>query len=123
MSEMSAMFLPSAIATRPWPKTMLLRESRAATERESQGFKVALASERYNAQQDLEDVMRVERVEVSWDAEHAKWSVRIEAGEEVIRRHSDVPKRTDEPTLRAAAAQMVRDEGYEVDEAQVTVRR
>jgi len=74
--------------------------------------------------------MRVERVEVSWDAEHAKWSVRIEAGEdellrgvEVIRRHSDVPKSTDEPTLRAAAAQMVRDEGYEVDEAQVVVRR
>jgi len=67
--------------------------------------------------------MRVEPVEVPWDAEHAKWSVRIEAGEEVIRRHSDVPKRTDEPTLRAAAAQMVRDEGYEVDEAQVIVHR
>jgi hypothetical protein len=67
--------------------------------------------------------MRVERVEVSWDAEHSKWSVRIEAGEEVIRRHSDVPKSTDEQTLRAAAAQMVRDEGYEVDEAQVVVRR
>jgi hypothetical protein len=66
--------------------------------------------------------MRVERVDVSWDAEHRKWSVRIEAGEEVIRRHSDVPKSTDEPTLRAAAAQMVRDEGYEVDEAQVVVR-
>ena len=67
--------------------------------------------------------MRVERVEVSWDAEHAKWSVRIEAGEEVIRRHSDVSKSADEPTLRAAAAQIVRDEGYEVDEAQVVVRR
>jgi hypothetical protein len=67
--------------------------------------------------------MRVERVEVSWDAEHAKWSVRIEAGEEVIRRHSDVPKSADETTLRVAAAQMVRDEGYEVDEAQVVVHR
>jgi len=79
---------------------------------------------RYNALQALEDdVMRVDRVEVSWDAEHAKWSVRIEAGEEVIRRHSDVPKSADEPTLRAAAVQMVRDEGYEVDEAQVVVHR
>jgi len=67
--------------------------------------------------------MRVERVEVSWDAEHAKWSVRIVVGEEVIRRHSAVPKSTDEPTLRVAAAQMVRDEGYEVDEAQVVVHR
>ena len=67
--------------------------------------------------------MRVDRVEVSWDSGHTKWSVRIEAGEEVIRRHSDIPKSSDEPTLRAAAAQMVRDEGYEVDEAQVVVRR
>ena len=67
--------------------------------------------------------MRAERVEVSWDAAHAKWSVRIEAGEEVIRRRSDVSKSTDEPTLRAAAAQVVRDEGYEVDDAQVVVRR
>jgi hypothetical protein len=78
---------------------------------------------RYNLQQALEVVMRVERVEVSWDAERAKWAVRIEAGEEVIRRHSDVSKSTDEPTLRAAAAQMVRDEGYEVDDTQVVVHR
>jgi len=67
--------------------------------------------------------MRAERVEVTWDADHAKWSVRIEAGEEVIRRHSDVRKSADEPTLRATAAQLVRDEGYEVDEAQVVVHR
>jgi hypothetical protein len=67
--------------------------------------------------------MRVDRVEVSWDAQHARWSVRIEAGEEVIRRHSDVPKNTDEPTLRIAVEQIVRDEGYEVDEVQVVVHR
>ena len=67
--------------------------------------------------------MRVDRVEVSWDAEHTRWSVRMEAGEEVIRRHTDLPKSTDEPALRAAAAQIVRDEGYEVDEAQVVVQR
>ena len=67
--------------------------------------------------------MRADRVEVSWDSERAKWLVRIEAGEEVIRRHCDVPKSTDERTLRSTAAQIVRDEGYEVDEAQVVVRR
>jgi len=65
--------------------------------------------------------MRVDRVEGSWDAKQSKWSVRIEAGEEVIHRHSDVPKSADEPTLRKAVAQIVRDEGYEVDEAQVVV--
>jgi len=67
--------------------------------------------------------MRAERVEVSWDAKHSNWSVRIEAGEEVIRRHSDVPKSTNEPTLRLAVARMVRDEGYDVDEAEVVVHR
>ena len=67
--------------------------------------------------------MRAERVEVSWDAKHSNWSVRIKAGEEVIRRHSDVPKSTNEPTLRLAVARMVRDEGYDVDEAEVVVHR
>jgi hypothetical protein len=66
--------------------------------------------------------MRAEQVEVSWDAKNANWSVRIASGEEVIRRRSNVPKSTDEQSLRAAAARMVRDEGYEVDEAQVVVR-
>jgi len=67
--------------------------------------------------------MRADRVEVSWDAQHARCSVRIEAGEEVIRRHSDIPKNTDDPTLRIAVEQIVRDEGYEVDEAQMVVHR
>jgi len=65
--------------------------------------------------------MRVDRVEVSWDRKQSKWSIRIEAGEEVIHRHSDIPKSTAEPALRVAIEQIVRDEGYEVDEAQVVI--
>jgi len=63
--------------------------------------------------------MRADRVEVSWDAEHARWSVRIEVGEEVIRRHSDLKKTADERALRDAVEQIVKDEGYEVDKAQL----
>ena len=47
--------------------------------------------------------MRAERVQVSWDSNKSKW-VRIEAGAEVIRRHTDVPKDADDQTLAAGRA-------------------
>jgi hypothetical protein len=59
--------------------------------------------------------MRADRVEVSWDNNESKWLVRIASGEEVIRRHCDLPKDADEQTLRSAAQKTARDEGYETD--------
>jgi phosphomannomutase len=56
--------------------------------------------------------MTADRVEVSWDPGKSKWLVRIQSGEEVIRRYCDSPKNADEQTLRAAAEKTVRDEGY-----------
>jgi phosphomannomutase len=67
--------------------------------------------------------MTADRVEVSWDPGKSKWLVRIQNGEEVIRRYCDAPKSADESTLRAAADKTVRDEGYQVGSAGVTVRR
>ena len=67
--------------------------------------------------------MRADRVEVSWDAEKSKWLIRIQTGEEVIRRHCKAPKDADEQTLRSAAAKTVQDEGYELSLEGVTVRR
>ncbi len=67
--------------------------------------------------------MRAERVEVSWDVNKSKWLVRIETGEEVIRRHTDVPKDADEQTLRSTAQKTVQDEGYEVDFTEIVVHR
>ncbi len=64
-----------------------------------------------------------ERVQVSWDSNKSKWVVRIEAGEEVIRRHEDVPKDADDQALRSAAQKTVQDEGYEVDLAEIVVHR
>ncbi len=67
--------------------------------------------------------MQADSVEVFWDKEKGKWVVRIQAGDEVIRRHSDVPKNADEPALRSAVQNIMRDEGYELDAARMSVRR
>ena len=67
--------------------------------------------------------MRADRVEVSWDTAKSNWLVRIQAGEEVIRRHCDLPQNADEQTLRAAAQKTVADEGYEVEPAAMSIQR
>ena len=67
--------------------------------------------------------MTADRVEVSWDPAKSKWLMRIQSGEEVIRRYCDSPKNADEQALRAAADKTVRDEGYQLGPAGVTIRR
>lgn len=67
--------------------------------------------------------MRADHLEVSWDAAKSKWLIRIELGEEVIRRHCDASKNADDQTLRSAAQKTVQDEGYEVDPSQISFRR
>lgn len=67
--------------------------------------------------------MRADRVEVSWDAGKSKWLVRIQSGEEVIRRHSDMPKNADEQTLRSTAQKTLLDEGYEADARELSIQR
>jgi hypothetical protein len=67
--------------------------------------------------------MRPDHVEVSWDAAKSKWLIRIETGEEVIRRHCDAPKNADDKTLRSAAQKTVEDEGYELDLPHTSVHR
>jgi hypothetical protein len=68
-------------------------------------------------------VMRADRVEVSWDAAKSSWLVRIESGEEVIRRFCKESKSADDNKLRSAALATAKDEGYEVDASAVTVKR
>jgi len=66
--------------------------------------------------------MHADRVEFSWDASKSSWLLRIESGEEVIRRHCTLPKSADEQTLRTAIEKAVAEEGYELDPAS-SVRR
>jgi hypothetical protein len=68
-------------------------------------------------------VMRADRVGISWDEGKKSWLVRIESGEEVIRRYWKEGKGADEAKLRSAALQMAKDEGYEVDAAAVSVKK
>jgi len=67
--------------------------------------------------------MRADRVELSWDADKSNWLIRITSGEEVIRRRFQARKDADDKTLISTAQQEVRDEGYEADPAQVSIRR
>jgi hypothetical protein len=67
--------------------------------------------------------MRADHAEVSWDAEKSKWVIRISAGEEVIRRYCDLPQTASESDLRSAAENTLRDEGYELEGAAVTVQQ
>jgi hypothetical protein len=67
--------------------------------------------------------MRADRVETSWDEQKKKWLVRIQAGEEVIRRYCDVGKDADEQKIRAAAQKTLADEGYDSNGVQVSVKR
>jgi hypothetical protein len=70
----------------------------------------------------VEEAMRPDQVEVSWDEPKSKWLIRIETGEEVLRRHCDVPKNADDQTLRSAVQKAVEDEGYELDPTSVSIR-
>ncbi|HEX2775835.1 MAG TPA: hypothetical protein VHN10_04255 [Candidatus Acidoferrales bacterium] len=67
--------------------------------------------------------MLADRVELSWDAAKSQWLIRITEGEEVIRRHLDLPKTADDQALHAAALETVRDEGYEFDASKFTIQR
>ena len=61
--------------------------------------------------------MHADHVEFSLDASKSSGLIRIEAGEEVIRRHCALPKSADEQTLRTAIEKAIADEGYELDPA------
>ena len=67
--------------------------------------------------------MRADSVEVSWDAAKSSWLVRIQAGEEVVRRHCKLPQSADEAALRSAAKDTLKDEGYEADGTAVNIKR
>ena len=64
-----------------------------------------------------------DRVEVSWDNNKNKWLVRIQSGEEVIRRQCGLPKGADDQALRAAAEKAVQEEGYEPNPSRIAIHR
>ncbi len=67
--------------------------------------------------------MLADRVEVTWDASKSNWLVRIQSGEEVIRRHCSLPNSADDQTIRSAVQKLAQDEGYEVGAANLKIIR
>lgn len=67
--------------------------------------------------------MHADRVEVSWDNSKSSWLVRIQTGEEAIRRHCKIPKDADEQTLRSVATKTLQDEGYDADVTELRIQR
>lgn len=68
------------------------------------------------------EMMKADRVEVSWDEQKKKWLVRIAVGEEVIRRYCDDDRNADQEKLRSAASKTATDEGYEVAADSIVIR-
>jgi hypothetical protein len=66
--------------------------------------------------------MRADRAEVSWDSGKSKWLVRISSGDEVMRRYCGLSKDATDAQLREAAEKTVRDDGYELDPALITIK-
>ena len=66
--------------------------------------------------------MNADRVEVSRDEQGKRWLIRIQVGEEVIRRHSSELKDGDEAAVRQLAAKTAADEGYTVNPSDVIVK-
>lgn len=67
--------------------------------------------------------MRADRVEVTWDAGKRRWLIRIVNGEEVIRRHCNLAKDSDEQTLRSTVQKTLKDEGFEPDLGNTKITR
>jgi hypothetical protein len=68
--------------------------------------------------------LKAEKTTVNWDPAKKQWHVRIQIGEEVIKRTLEkTPENTSENDLRSKAVDTAKDEGYEVDAAQVVIQR
>jgi hypothetical protein len=63
--------------------------------------------------------MKADRVEVSRDDSGKQWLIRIQVGEEVIRRHAPEPKDATQDALRNVAVRIANEEGYEFDPSAV----
>ena len=67
-------------------------------------------------------MMKATSAKVHWDEHRKHWTVEIQFGAEVLKRPiPDAPKPAVPDDLKSKAAAIGRDEGYDVDPAQVEV--
>ncbi len=70
-------------------------------------------------------MIKADRAQVSWDTQKKKWSVRIQVGEEVVKRSPDKGPARDagDEQLRSMAVDTAHGDGYEIDPSAVTISR
>jgi hypothetical protein len=69
-------------------------------------------------------MLKAGKTTVAWDPAKKEWHVRLQIGEEVIKRAlSKTPHDASEDVLRSQAIETAKDEGYEVDAAHVAIQR
>jgi hypothetical protein len=69
-------------------------------------------------------MLRADQASVSWNPDKKRWEVRIQVGGEVMKRHLEgIAAQADETVLKARAVEIVTDEGYAVDPANVSVEQ
>jgi len=67
-------------------------------------------------------MLHANNANVSWDTHKKQWNVRVQVGEEVIRRPlPNTPPTAADDALRSLAVDTARDEGYDLDPATVAV--
>ena len=69
-------------------------------------------------------MLKAEKATVNWDPAKKQWHVRVQIGGEVVKRAlSKTPHDASEDVLRSRAVETAKDEGYDVDAAQVAITR
>ena len=69
-------------------------------------------------------MIQATKATVGWDSQKKQWLVRVQIGEEVIRRSlGKAGQDTNEEALRSQAVATAKDEGYEVDPSAVSIVR
>jgi len=69
-------------------------------------------------------MLKAEKATVNWDPAKKEWHVRVQIGEEVIKRAlAKTPHDASEDILRSRAVETAKDEGYEIGASQVAIER
>ncbi len=69
-------------------------------------------------------MLKAEKATVNWDSAKKQWHVRVQIGEEVIKRAlAKTPQDASEDILRSRAVETAKDEGYEIDAASIAIQR
>ena len=69
-------------------------------------------------------MIKADRAKVSWDPGKKRWTVRIQIGEEVIKRPCQKASQgIGEDALRLMAVETAKDDGYDLDPASVNIMK